>query len=85
MPLSYCHVLKEVNPSTVTHIEVDNDNKFKYFLMLLGSTIREFGFMIKVIDVDGAWSKTQHKRVPTFCSHIRWRVSFVPNCLRGDR
>ena len=60
---SYCHVLKEVNPDTVTHIELDSDNKFKYFFMALGAAIRGFRFMRKVIGVDGAWIKTQHKGV----------------------
>ena len=60
---SYCHVLKEVNPGTVTHIELDSDNKFKYFFMALGAAIRGFRFMRKVIGVDEAWIKIQHKRV----------------------
>ena len=60
---SYYHVLKEVNPGTVTHIELDSDNKLKYIFMALGAAIRGFRFMRKVISVDGARIKTQHKGV----------------------
>ena len=60
---SYYHVLKEVNPGTVTHIELDSDNKLKYIFMALGTAIRGFRFMRKVIIVDGARIKTQHKGV----------------------
>ena len=31
---SYCHMLKLKNPGTVTHIEVDENNKLKFFLLL---------------------------------------------------
>ena len=51
---SYCHVLKEVNQDTVTHVELNSDNKFKYFFMALGAAIRGFRFMRKAISVDGA-------------------------------
>ena len=63
MLLSYYHALKEVNPDMVTHIEVDSNNKFNYFFMTLGAAVRVFTFMIKVISVEEAWIKTQHKRV----------------------
>ena len=63
MPPSYYHVLKEVNPGTVTHIELDSNNKLKYFFMALGAAIRGFRFLRKVIGVDGAWIKTHNKRV----------------------
>ena len=31
---SYCHMLKLKNPGTFTHIEVDENKKFKFFLWL---------------------------------------------------
>lgn len=38
----YCNILKKNNPSTVTFIEVDNENRFKYFFMALGPSIMVF-------------------------------------------
>ncbi|XP_062088953.1 uncharacterized protein LOC133795522 [Humulus lupulus] len=61
--LSYCHILKQVNPSTVTHIELDSENTFKYFFMALGVAIRGFTYMRKVIGIDATWIKTKHKGV----------------------
>jgi hypothetical protein len=60
---SYCYMLKQVNKGTLTHIEVDSDNKFKYFFMALGAAIRGFKNMRKVIGIDGAWIKTKYKGV----------------------
>ncbi|XP_060974703.1 uncharacterized protein LOC133039773 [Cannabis sativa] len=60
---SYCHMLKRANPCTVTHIELDLENKFKYFFMALGVAIRGFTYMRKVIGIDAAWIKTKHKGV----------------------
>lgn len=60
---SYCYMLKKANDGTVTHIEVDGDNRFKYFFMALGPQIRGFRYMRKVIGIDGAWIKTKFKGV----------------------
>ncbi|XP_062088889.1 uncharacterized protein LOC133795455 [Humulus lupulus] len=60
---SYCHILKQVNLGTVTHIELDSKNTFKYFFMALGVTIRGFTYMRKVIGIDAAWIKTKHRGV----------------------
>ncbi|XP_062103376.1 uncharacterized protein LOC133814432 [Humulus lupulus] len=59
----YCHMLKRANPSIVTHIELDLENKFKYFFMALGVAIRGFTYMRKVIGIDATWIKTKHKGV----------------------
>lgn len=36
---SYCHVLGEHNPETVTHIQVDGHNRFTYFFLAFGASI----------------------------------------------
>ena len=33
---SYCYVLKQKNPGTITDIVIDQDNRFKFFFMALG-------------------------------------------------
>ncbi|EXB73701.1 hypothetical protein L484_026864 [Morus notabilis] len=58
---SYCYILKKENPGTVTHIEVDAENKFLYFFMALGVAISGFRYMRKVIGIDASFVKTKYK------------------------
>ncbi|XP_022869031.1 protein FAR-RED ELONGATED HYPOCOTYL 3-like [Olea europaea var. sylvestris] len=58
----YCNILKKNNPGTVTFIEVDNENRFKYFFMALGPSIRGFhSSMRHVIFVDGTFMKSKFR------------------------
>jgi len=50
---SYLYVVKSQNPSTITHLEVDEQSRFQYLFLAFGACIRGFSFMRKVITVDG--------------------------------
>ena len=58
---SYLHMIKLMNPGTVTHLEVDEDQRFKYLFIALGACIEGFKAMRKVIAVDGTFLKTKYK------------------------
>ncbi|XP_022854521.1 uncharacterized protein LOC111375842 [Olea europaea var. sylvestris] len=59
---SYCHVLGESNPGTVTHIEVDSRNRFYYFFLAFGTSIRGYiHYLRPVICVDGSHLKGPYK------------------------
>ncbi|KAL5572909.1 hypothetical protein UlMin_022506 [Ulmus minor] len=60
---SYCYMLEKVNPGTITHIEVDGDNRFKYLFLAFGVAIKGFEFMWKVVGIDGTFLKSQYKGV----------------------
>ncbi|XP_022850616.1 uncharacterized protein LOC111372495 [Olea europaea var. sylvestris] len=58
----YCNILKKNNSGTVTFFEVDNENRFKYFFMALGSGIRGFhSSMRHVISMDGTFMKSKFR------------------------
>ena len=55
---AYSYVLQQNNPGTVTHLETDADNHFKYFFMALEPCIRGFNSLIRpVVAVDGTFLK----------------------------
>ncbi|XP_038719964.1 uncharacterized protein LOC120012596 [Tripterygium wilfordii] len=57
----YCAVLENNNPGTITHIESDDDNRFKYFFMAIGASLRGFhSSMRPVIVVDGTHLKGKY-------------------------
>ena len=51
----YLYMVKKVNPGTITHLEVDDNNMFKYLFLAFGSCIRGFLCMRKVISIDGTF------------------------------
>ncbi|KAL5548123.1 hypothetical protein UlMin_003354 [Ulmus minor] len=60
---SYCYMLEKVNPGTLTNIEVDRDNRFKYLFLAFGVAIKGFEFMRKVVGIDDKFLKSQYKGV----------------------
>ncbi|XP_038701808.1 uncharacterized protein LOC119998528 [Tripterygium wilfordii] len=57
----YCAELEKNNPGTITYIESDHENKFKYFFMALGASFRGFrSAMRPIIDVDGTHLKGKY-------------------------
>lgn len=57
----YCYNLELHNPGTVTHIETDGANRFKFFFMALGCCVRVFRDHIRpVICVDAAFLKSKY-------------------------
>ncbi|KAG7559351.1 Zinc finger PMZ-type [Arabidopsis thaliana x Arabidopsis arenosa] len=57
----WMYMVNEKNPGSVTFIEVDPDNKFKYAFLAFGPSIRGFKLMRKVICIDGAHLKSNFK------------------------
>ena len=53
----YLYMVRKMNLGTVTHIEVDESDKFKYVFLAYGACIRGFRCMRKVIAVDGTFLK----------------------------
>ncbi|XP_060668520.1 uncharacterized protein LOC125419637 [Ziziphus jujuba] len=60
LPL-WSHVLKSKNPGTFTRIEIDDQNRFLYFFMALGASIRGFQHMRRVTAVDGTTLKNRYR------------------------
>ena len=57
----FCHELEVQNPGTVTAIETDSGNNFRYFFMSLGACIRGFQAHIRrVVAVDGTFMKGKY-------------------------
>ncbi|XP_022876785.1 uncharacterized protein LOC111394990 [Olea europaea var. sylvestris] len=59
---SYYHVLGENNPRTVTHIELDSRNRFHYFFLTFGASIRGYmQYLRPVVCIDGSHLKGPYK------------------------
>ncbi|XP_022897469.1 uncharacterized protein LOC111411141 [Olea europaea var. sylvestris] len=59
---SYYHVVGESNPRTVTHKELDSQNRFYYFCLAFGASIRGYTqYLRPVIYVDGSHLKGPYK------------------------
>ncbi|KAG7563853.1 MULE transposase N-terminal all-beta domain [Arabidopsis suecica] len=57
---SYMYMLEKMNHGTVSYVEVDEEQKFKYLFFALGASIEGFQVMRKVIIVDGTHLKTAY-------------------------
>ncbi|KAK2659579.1 hypothetical protein Ddye_006112 [Dipteronia dyeriana] len=58
------YVLEQQNPSTITDLQCDKDDKFLYFFMLLGASIRGFRrFIHLVVAVDGTHLKERFRGI----------------------
>ncbi|XP_022859737.1 uncharacterized protein LOC111380410 [Olea europaea var. sylvestris] len=59
---SYCQVLGENNPGTVTHIELDSHDRFHYFFLAFGASIRGYiQYLRPIVCVDGSHLKGPYK------------------------
>ncbi|XP_022843465.1 uncharacterized protein LOC111367021 [Olea europaea var. sylvestris] len=59
---SYCHVLGENNPETVTHIEIDSHNRFHYFFLAFGASIHGYmQYLRPVVCADSSHLKGPYK------------------------
>ena len=56
-------MIEKVNLGTITHIEVNGDNRFKYLFLAFGVAIKGFEFMWKVVGIDDTFLKSQYKGV----------------------
>ncbi|XP_044472214.1 uncharacterized protein LOC123200898 [Mangifera indica] len=60
LPL-FCYNLQQRNPSTITQIETDSDNRFQFVFISLGCSIRAFReYCRPVICIDGAFLKGRY-------------------------
>ncbi|XP_073133879.1 uncharacterized protein [Henckelia pumila] len=59
---SYCYILEKNNTETTTYIQIDQGDRFLYFFLSLGPSIRSFhSSMRPVICVDGTFLKCKYK------------------------
>ncbi|XP_060674045.1 uncharacterized protein LOC125419105 [Ziziphus jujuba] len=72
LPL-WSYILKSKNPSTFTRIETDDQNRFLYFFMACGASIRGFHHMRRVIAVDGTTLKNRYRG-----------LLYIASCLNGN-
>lgn len=54
----YLHMLKVSNPGTITHLETDTKNRFKYLFLAFANSIRGWKHCRPVIVTDGTFLKT---------------------------
>ncbi|XP_018466423.1 uncharacterized protein LOC108837921 [Raphanus sativus] len=61
---SYLHMLKEANPGTHTHYEINDKGRFMYLFMAFGQSVRGYyNAMRRVIVVDGTFLKNKYRGV----------------------
>ncbi|CAA3012848.1 uncharacterized protein LOC111398915 [Olea europaea var. sylvestris] len=59
---SYCYILEKNNPGTTTCIETDSENRFMYFFLTFGPSIRGFhSFMRHVVCVNSTYLKSKYR------------------------
>ncbi|XP_056845553.1 uncharacterized protein LOC130496907 [Raphanus sativus] len=58
---TYLHKIGMSNPGTLTRLEVDTNNRFKYLFLAFGASITGFPFMRKVVVVDGTFLQGKYK------------------------
>ncbi|XP_048628110.1 uncharacterized protein LOC125597419 [Brassica napus] len=52
---TYLHMIRMANPGTLTRLEIDANNRFKYLFLAFNASITGFPFMRKVVVVDGTF------------------------------
>lgn len=57
----WMHMVQVMNPGSITSIEVDSANKFKYCFLAFGASVRGLKFLRKVICIDGAHLKSKFR------------------------
>ncbi|XP_073067277.1 uncharacterized protein [Primulina eburnea] len=60
---SYLNMVKQVNPGSITHLVVDDSNRFRYMFLAYGSCISGYKFMRKVVAVDVTFLKDKYNGV----------------------
>ena len=58
---TYLQMIRMSNPGTLTQLEVDTKNRFKYLFLAFGASIAGFPFMRKVVVVDGTFLQGKYK------------------------
>lgn len=78
---SYLHMLKVVNPGTITSVELDEDKRFKFLFIALGASVEGFRAMRKVIVIDATFLKTVYGGMLVFATaqdpnHHHYPIAF---------
>nr|CAN83444.1 hypothetical protein VITISV_005823 [Vitis vinifera] len=69
---SYCYVLEQKNLGTITDIVTDCDNQFKYFFMLIGTSLVGFHTSIRlVVAIDGTFLKAKDLSILQLVEELR--------------
>ena len=58
---TYLHMIRMSNPETLTRLEVDTENIFKYLFLAFGASITGFPYLRKVVVVDGTFLQGKYK------------------------
>ena len=58
---TYLHMIRMANPGTLTRLEIDANNRFKYLFLAFNASITGFPFMRKVVVVDGTFLQGKYK------------------------
>lgn len=79
---SYLYMLQRMNSDTITRLEVDEKNQFKYMFFALGACIEGFKAMRQVIIMDGTHLKGVYKGVLLIATaqdpdHHHYPLAFV--------
>ncbi|XP_022880586.1 uncharacterized protein LOC111397848 [Olea europaea var. sylvestris] len=70
----FFYMVQQKNPETVTNLEVDSHNRFKYCFMTLGASIRDWKHCRPVIVVDGTYLNghygDRHNNIKNAIEHV---------------
>ncbi|XP_013721129.1 uncharacterized protein LOC106424928 [Brassica napus] len=58
---SYLYMIRRANPSTVTHLQIDELGRFMYVFLAFGASVNGFPFISKVVVVDGTFLIGKYK------------------------
>ncbi|XP_013745805.1 uncharacterized protein LOC106448469 [Brassica napus] len=58
---SYLYMIRRSNPSTVTHLQIDEFGRFMYVFLAFGASVNGFPFMRKVVVVNSTFLNGKYK------------------------
>ncbi|XP_023638869.1 uncharacterized protein LOC111830617 [Capsella rubella] len=58
---SYLYTIRRANPGTITHLQIDECDRFKYVFIAFGASVAGFAYMRKVVVVDGTFLHGSYK------------------------
>ncbi|XP_023640315.1 uncharacterized protein LOC111831040 [Capsella rubella] len=58
---SYLYTIRRANPGTITRLQIDECDRFKYVFIAFGASVAGFAYMRKVVVVDGTFLHGSYK------------------------
>ncbi|XP_023640320.1 uncharacterized protein LOC111831042 [Capsella rubella] len=58
---SYLYTIRRANPGTITRLQIDGCDRFKYVFIAFGASVAGFAYMRKVVVVDGTFLHGSYK------------------------